>query len=201
MNRTVMSILAVIATSMLCGSAATAAEVGAPKAQKPRVLKFDVSELATRFVFDETPLDGNGNPAYGGEFVTEGVIYEPGTLNGDNGVVAVFDPVTGKLISAEPEFPDKVIGRWTCRGWHVGEGAATVTGPWVVTHQLFQFGDTPGEETFTTDGHELVDLNVAIKRAITGGTGPYRRMRGEAVQTMIGFNASRGVNLRLQIEP
>jgi hypothetical protein len=201
MKRTMMmTMLTLIATSALCFGTATAAEISA-KADKPRrVLEFDVSELATRFVFDETPLDANGNPAYGGEFVTEGVIYQPGTLDGSNGVVAEFD-ANGKLIRAEPEFPDKVIGRWTCRGWHVGEGAATVTGPWVVTHQLYQFGDTPGEATFTTDGHELVDLNVAIKRAVTGGTGPYRRMEGEVIQTMLGFNQSKGVNLRVKVDP
>jgi hypothetical protein len=200
MKRTVMTMLTVIATCVLCLGTASAAETAAKGEKLRRVLEFDVSELAIRFVFDETPLDANGNPAYGGEFVTEGVIYPPGTLNGSNGVVAEFGP-DGKLIKAEPEFPDKVIGRWTCRGWHVGEGAATVTGPWVITHQLYQFGDTPGEATFTTDGHELVDLNVAITRAVTGGTGPYRRMRGEAVQTMLGFNASKGVNLRFQVEP
>ena len=43
-------------------------------------------------------------------------------------------------------------------------------------------------------------MNVAIKRAVTGGTGVYRRMSGEVVQTMIGFNASKGVNLRLQVD-
>ncbi len=200
MKRITTTLLTLLATSALCLGAATAAEVAAKSEKARRVRAFDVSELATRFVFDETPLDGNGNPAYGGEFITEGVIYEPGTLNASNGVVAEFD-ANGKLIRAEPEFPDKVIGRWTCRGWHVGEGAATVTGPWVITHQLYQFGDTPGEHTFTTDGHELVDLNVAITRAVTGGTGVYRRMSGEAIQTMIGFNASKGVNLRVQVDP
>ena len=194
MKRSMMTILALIAAAALSLDTATAAK-------KPRrILEFDISELATRFVFDETPLNGNGSPAYGGEFVTEGVIYAPGTLDGTNGVKAEFDE-NGKLIKAEPEFPDKVIGKWTCRGWHVGEGAATVTGPWVITHQLYQFGDTPGASTFTSDGHELVDLDVAIHRAVTGGTGPYRRMRGEVVQTMIGFNASNGANLRVRVEP
>jgi hypothetical protein len=71
----------------------------------------------------------------------------------------------------------------------------------VVTHQLYDFTDTPGAESFTTDGLELVDIGVAIQRAITGGTGPYRGMRGEAVQTMIGINTSDGVNLRFEIKP
>jgi hypothetical protein len=200
MKRTVLT----IALALLCSvwtTVAFADNNGEGKGKKHRVLKFEVSELSTRFVFDETPLDTNNKPAYGNEFVTEGVIYELGTLlSGEDGVITTRD-AQGKVTSATPKYPSKVIGRWTCRGWHVGEGAATQTGPWVVTHQLYDFTDTPGAESFTTDGLELVDIGVAIQRAITGGTGPYRGMRGEAVQTMIGINTSDGVNLRFEIKP
>lgn len=154
-----------------------------------RILRFDVSENAKRFVFDETPLHEDGVPAYGNEFVTEGYIYPLGTLNGTNGVKE----------DGSPEFPELVIGRWTCRGWHVGEGGKTVSGPWVVTHQLFDFASKAGQTTLTTDGVELVDIDVPVKRAIIGGTGPYAEARGEATQTMIGFNQLNGVNLRLEI--
>lgn len=200
MKRTILT----MAIALMCSvwtAVAFADNDGEGKGKKRRILRFEVSELSPRFVFDETPLDASGKPAYGNEFVTEGVIYEPGTLqSGDDGVNTERD-ANGKVISATPKYPDKVIGRWTCRGWHVGEGAATKTGPWVVTHQLYDFAATPGEESFTTDGVELVDIDVAIKRAITGGTGPYKSMRGEAVQTMIGFNSSEGANLRVEIKP
>jgi hypothetical protein len=154
-----------------------------------RIIRFDVSENAKRFVFDETPLHADGAPAYGNEFVTEGYIYPLGTLNGTNGV----NP------DGSPEFSDRVIGRWTCRGWHVGEGAKTVSGPWVVTHQLYDFGGKPGQVTLTTDGVELVDIGIPVKRALIGGTGPYAEARGEATQTMIGFNQLNGANLRVEI--
>ena len=154
-----------------------------------RFIRFDVSENAKRFIFDETPLHADGAPAYGNEFVTEGYIYPEGTLNGANGVKE----------DGSPEFPDKVIGRWTCRGWHVGEGAKTVTGPWVVTHQLYDFGPEAGRVTITTDGVELVDIGVPVLRAIVGGTGPFANVKGEARQTMIGFNQLNGVNLRFEI--
>ncbi len=154
-----------------------------------RFIQFDVSENAKRFIFDETPLHADGAPAYGNEFVTEGYIYPSGTLNGTNGVKA----------DGSPEFPEKVIGRWTCRGWHVGEGAKTVTGPWVVTHQLYDFGPEAGRVTITTDGVELVDIDVPVLRAVGGGTGPYANVKGEARQTMIGFNQLNGVNLRFEI--
>lgn len=158
--------------------------------EKTRVLRFDVSENAKRFIFDETPLHADGTPAYGNEFVTEGYIYPEGTLNGTNGVNA----------DGSPEFPSKVIGRWTCRGWHVGEGAKTVTGPWVITHQYYDFGKEAGRVSLATDGVEVVDIDVPVMRAIIGGTGVYAQARGEAKQTMIGFNQLNGVNLRLEIK-
>lgn len=154
-----------------------------------KIIRIDVAENALRFKFDETPLHPDGMPAYGNEFVTEGYIYPRGTLNGTDGV----NP------DGTPEFPKKVIGRWTCRGWHVGEGAKTLTGPWVITHQLFDFGDEAGRVTIATDGIELVDLDVPVMRAIIGGTGQYANARGEARQTMIGFNQLLGVNLRLEM--
>ena len=160
-----------------------------------KLLRFDVSENAKRFIFDETPLDADGLPAYANEFITEGYIYPYGTLNvNDDG------QVNGVNEDGSPEFPDKVIGRWTCRGWHTGEGAKTVTGPWVVTHQLYDFGERAGAVTLTTDGLELVDIGVAIERAIIGGTGPYDKARGEAVQTMLGFNQLGGVGLRFSVK-
>jgi hypothetical protein len=152
-------------------------------------LRFDVSENAKLFVFDETPLHPDGMPAYGNEFVTEGYIYPAGTLNGANGVNA----------DGSPEFPKQVIGRWTCRGWHVGEGAKTVSGPWVVTHQYFDFGTEPGQSSLATDGVELVDIGKPVLRSIVGGTGAYALARGESRQTMIGFNQLNGVNLRVEI--
>lgn len=154
-----------------------------------RFIQFDVSENAKRFVFDETPLFADGSPAYGNEFVTEGYIYPFGTLDNADGVNA----------DGSPQFPDKVIGRWICRGWHVGEGAKTVTGPWVVTNQVYDFGAKHGQSSFMTDGVELVDIDVPINRAISGGTGSFAESRGEATQTMIGFNQLNGVKLRFTV--
>lgn len=154
-----------------------------------RFLQFDVSENAKRFIFDETPLFADGSPAYGNEFVTEGYIYPLGTLDNADGVNA----------DGSPQFPDKVIGRWICRGWHVGEGAKTVTGPWVVTNQFYDFGAKHGQSSLVTDGVELVDIGVPINRPISGGTGQFAESRGEATQTMIGFNQLNGVKLRFTV--
>ena len=157
--------------------------------ESANVVRFDVAEDASRFVFDEAPVFEDGMPAHGNTFVTQGYIYEYGTLKGGNGVLA----------DGSPEFPDKVIGEWTCRGVFVGAGAHTETGAWVVTTQLYNFGSELGQNTLVTEGYEIADVNVNIKRAITGGTGEYAQTRGEIAQALLGFNGSEGVNLRFEM--
>ncbi|WP_080806355.1 hypothetical protein [Halomicronema hongdechloris] len=188
-------LLAVILGSLLFTGGAIALD--SPSAQPPngmgnaaQILQFDVAEDASRFVFDESPVLENGMPSYGNPFVTQGYIYPPGTLTDSNGVLA----------NGDPEFPDQVMGQWTCRGWFIGEGAATETGPWVISHQLYSLGDRPGSKTLTSEGYELPEPNVPFQRAIVGGTGPYRHARGQVTQTFLGFNPAEGVNLRFQIE-
>lgn len=167
-------------------------------------LKFDVAESASKFVFDEAPVFDNGLPAYGNAFITQGYIYPYGTLTG--GAAG-----NGILPDGSPEFPDKVIGEWVCRGYFIGNGVNTETGPWVITTQHYDFYDEPGfdpnrekksgDTNLITDGYELSDVGVQGKRAVTGGTGIFKRARGEAVQTLLGFNALEGVNLRFEIRP
>jgi hypothetical protein len=162
-------------------SAATAAD---------GVLRFDMAEDGTHFVFDPDLTDGDGLPGYGTSFVTHGYIYPAGTLSESNGVNA----------DGSPEFPDQVLGEWVCRGWFVGEGMRTTTGAMVVTTQLYSFGDAPGEAMLSSDGYELADVGVEVARAITGGTGSFVGAGGEARQILLGFNATEGVNLQYEIE-
>jgi hypothetical protein len=115
-----------------------------------------------------------------------------------NGVIVTKDG-DGNIIKVEPEFPDKVIGDWTCRGWFIGDGAHTETGAWVSTTQMDNFGAEPGKLTLITDGVEIADIGAGIERAVTGGTGKYAMARGEAVQELLGFNESDGVNLSFRI--
>lgn len=148
----------------------------------PAPMQFEVAEDGNRFVFDDLNLLEDGMPGYGSAFVTQGYIYPAGTLNGSNGV----------LENGEPEFPDQVLGTWNCYGWMIGEGAATLTGEWVVSTQVYQFNNG---STLITDGYELVDFNVPVARAITGGTGDYVGASGEQVQELLGFTDQMGVNI------
>jgi hypothetical protein len=157
-----------------------------PNAQNRR-LQFDVAEDMTRFIFDQDVVYEDGLPADGSSFITRGYLYEYGTLDGGNGV----NP------DGSPEFPDEVIGEWICSGYMINDAGHATGGVWVFSTQFFQLGDEAGAQTIVTTGYELADVDVAIARAITGGTGDFKTARGESTQTLLGLNASEGVNLRV----
>ena len=156
---------------------------------KTEVIKFDVAEDMNRFIFNKDVAYEDGMPADGSSFITRGYIYEYGTLNATSGVTP----------DGSPEFPDKVIGEWICEGYMINDAGHATEGVWVFSNQFFQLGDKPGAQTLITQGYELADVDVAISRAITGGTGKYSTARGESTQKMLGLNASQGVNLRIEI--
>ena len=134
------------------------------QAGDPPPARFEVAENGLRFAFASAPVHDDGMPAYGNPFVTEGYLYPSGTLGGSNGV----------LPDGQPEFPEKVIGTWICRGYMIGDGAHTESGPWVTSTQTYNFGAAFGAITLITEGFELADKGVAVTRAVIGGTGPFR---------------------------
>ncbi|MEM7335749.1 MAG: hypothetical protein AAF490_26970 [Chloroflexota bacterium] len=159
--------------------------------QQPEVLEFDIAEDMSRFIFNQDIVFEDGFPADGSNFITRGYIYPAGTLTDSSGV----NP------DGSPEFPELVLGEWICEGTMINDAAHATEGVWVFSTQFFQLSDVPGAETISTVGYELADLNVAITRAITGGTGAYSEARGESEQMLLGFNASEGVNLRVKLMP
>lgn len=183
---------ALLALLLLVLSACTPIVAPAAAADLPAegtTLEFDISEDMTRFIFDKDVVYEDGLPADGSSFITRGYLYEAGTLQESNGV----NP------DGSPEYPDKVIGEWICQGYMINDAGHATGGVWVFSTQFFQLSDTPGAQTLVTTGYELADIGVAISRAITGGSGDYSTARGEATQTMLGLNATEGVNLRVQV--
>lgn len=152
-------------------------------------MSFDVAEDVTRFVFASAPVFDDGMPAYGNAFITQGYIYEDGTL--DSGV-------EGTLADGSPAFPDKVIGRWTCDGYFVGDGMRTQTGAVVITRQVFEFENG---DILINQGAELVDVDVEAPRVITGGTGAFAGLSGEMRQTLLGMSEGYGVRLLIDVKP
>jgi len=194
--RKAVALLALLALGVLtvgvAGAASTDGDWLIPGQNRHSVetLRFDVAEDMTRFAYDpDNTFEEDGMPAHGSYFVTQGYIYPAGTLNGSNGV----------NMDGSPEFPDQVIGSWTCYGTFIGDGAHATTGAWVVTTQIYNFGHEYGDSMIVTDGFELADTGVSIERAITGGTDEYANARGEAEQVFLGFNASEGVNISYEL--
>lgn len=183
--------LVVLAFLMMVGLSSFSGSVSgqATPEASGQVVAFDVAEDMSRFAFDRSYVYEDGMPKHGSAFITQGYIYPAGTISGGNGVLA----------DGSPEFPDLVIGEWTCRGWFVGEGAHAQTGPMVITTQIYNFGEELGGEMLVSEGYELADIDVAIERAITGGTGSYTGAEGVVSQTFLGFNASEGVNLTIEV--
>jgi hypothetical protein len=185
-NRLVLAVAVLaLVTAILVGSfASVAAQVGDIAWES---MQIEVAEDGNRFFFDDLNLHDDGMPAYGSAFVTQGYIYPAGTLSGSNGV----------LDDGSPEFPELVLGEWTCYGWMIGDGAHTTTGKWVVSTQIYEFNDG---STIITNGVELADIGVEGVRAISGGTGAYRAIIGEQMQTLNGFTDTMGVNLSVTFE-
>ncbi|NNE12454.1 MAG: hypothetical protein HKN41_09450 [Ilumatobacter sp.] len=187
------TIVGVVVTIAVVAAAVIALAVGRPaRADDDRnlTLEYDVAEDGTRFVWDEAPVFDDGWPAYGNAFVTQGYLYPAGAIEDGAGVEA----------DGSPTHPDLVVGTWTCEGHFLGDGARTETGAWVVSKQIFDLGDRPGDETIVTDGVELVDHEVEGFRAIVGGTGDYRAAAGEAAQVLHGHNDSEGVQLTVTLD-
>ena len=175
-----MTLRTLLAAATILGGLAGTAHAEMPAA-------FDVIEDHTRFAFQAAPVHPSGMPAYGNPFVTQGYIYPAGTLAGSDGILA----------DGSPEFPDLVIGTWTCSGFFVGDGGETRSGAWVVTHQVYEFEDG----TLVTHGPELVDEGVRFERAVTGGTGDLAAFEGRVFQTGHGMGVHTGVILTFEVEP
>lgn len=149
-------------------------------------ITVEVAETGSRFVPDPTLVDADGNPTRGNYFVTEGYIYEAGTLTcADDACDGVVYDEAG---NPSPEFPDAVIGTWTCYGTHTEDAATTTTGPIAVTTQIFDLGDGAGADTIVTNGLDYIDVGLPISRVVVGGTGEYAAAQGVQQQTLIGFN-------------
>lgn len=168
---------------------AAPANIADAQIEQMETMSFEVAEDASRFVFGQERLYDDGMPQYGSPFVTQGYLYPPGTLNGSNGALA----------DGSPEFPDLVIGEWTCYGWMIADGGHTETGRWVVSTQIYQFDEEFDNAMIVTDGFEMVDLNVPIARTVTGGTGRFLGAVGEQEQTLLGFTEQSGVNLAVEL--
>jgi len=149
----------------------------------------------------------------GAHFIVEGVIYPAGTLEH----CAALGDSCGWIVNAagglEPEYPDRVIGSFTCSGWVLsaevwdvgfpallaGLGSGDFTEflavleahrgePSVRVTQTYDFayGNRPGQHLLVTEGFELFSLpGDSVERPVTGGTGIFSNVKGPSTLTSI----------------
>jgi len=185
---TILVLVAIVAGGIFSARLSPEAAAQDTTGAEAQMVAFDVAENGTRLAFDPSFADDGGLAMRGAAFVTEGYIYPAGTLTDSNGV----------LEDGSPEFLDLVIGKWMSRGWVTEDFANATTGPFLATQHLYTFGTGMGSFTFVSDGEELIDPGVAITRPITGGSGPLSSSGGQIDQTLLGFNATQGLNLHFE---
>jgi hypothetical protein len=66
----------------------------------------------------------------------------------------------------------------------------------VITRQVIVFD---AGDVLITQGPELAETDVAIVRAVTGGTGDYADTRAEIHQTLLGMSDGYGVRLQMEV--
>jgi hypothetical protein len=152
------------------------------------VLRFDMAENASNFAWAGDPELRDGMPVHRTAFFTQGYLYPAGTLTETDGI----------LVDGSPEYPEKVLGQFSCWGWYAGIEAPTGTPRWLTAH-LFNFGGPWGEATLVSQGYSIDDMGVPMERAITGGTGPFAAARGVQRETNLGFNGTDGLNIRFEV--
>jgi hypothetical protein len=146
----------------------------------------------------DVACDGFSFIPWGDNFVITGYIYPSGTLTDSNGVLA----------EGGPEFPELIIGIWTCRGWVIAERPNHIQ---QTTTTTFEFNlevnhragqaDAYGLDMVHTAGLEYTigDVNApTLYRAVIGGTGMFDRESGTCLQHALGLNASGALNFSFE---
>jgi hypothetical protein len=177
--------------------------VPAAGAQADETFSVDIVADCNRFISEGVGHPHPG-PVFGDYFMQEGLIYEGGTLAAN----CVGGDGCGLNPDGTAEFPEAVIGKWTCYGSFVGNGGATVEGVWLYSTQVYEFDVeqiepnvfAPGVDALVSIGPERNDLNVPFDRAITGGYGKFEGATGQVQQTKIGFNQTECENFTFDFE-
>ena len=192
MRRSLAIVIGIGLVALALIGAIAPAIAGAPGQGRPprgEILQFDVAEEFTRFVFDPDMVNAEGWPVHGNPFITQGYIYPAGTLEDSDGV----NP------DGSPEFPDKVIGRWICRGRILGDTLGSDGNPAAITTQFFQLGEGYGNQVIVSEGYEFMQPGKTWSRVINGGGGEYEGVYGEQIQEVLGINEFMGMAFRMEL--
>ena len=139
-----------VVLAFLCQAVGADYEIRAKEASPVPLSRLNVDVAVNGVSFRPIlagPPTADGFPPKGTTFIVNGVIYPAGTFD-------KHGPDSGVLPDGSPEFPDMVIGTWTCRGWFSVDLLATTTGPYVATTQYSDFIERLGHDAYFTEGFE-----------------------------------------------
>jgi hypothetical protein len=122
------------------------------------------------------PPDLGGTDSRGASFIVEGLIYPGGEIPDGPG----FDPSSSEA-----------TGHWLCRGWLVSYVERVL--PHALTTQEYLLAMITPESPSPADTLVSSGLEGGIEvahRPVLGGSGRYRRARGEVEQRVIGTNTT-----------
>lgn len=121
----------------------------------------------------------------GDQFIVEGYIYPAGTTDGSNGINA----------DGTPEFPDQLLGLWTCNGWFATLRDESITPVSARTWQTFEFDlVNVGNNMISTHGFEQLQLSSVMTRPVSAASGVFADKGGVQTQSIIGINPTGGPN-------
>ncbi|WP_138933250.1 hypothetical protein [Roseovarius arcticus] len=152
------------------------------------LVRFDVAEDHTRFVFQSAPVDDEGMPTHGNPFVTQGYVYPADTL---------APGIDGVNEDGSPAFPELVLGTWTCDGFLVGAAMKAETGVFLVSRQTVVLNEG---DILISHGPEIIDENVVQLRAISGATGSFVDHDGDIGQVFLGWGPYMGLRAAFDME-
>jgi hypothetical protein len=147
-------------------------------------LTFDVSCNGQSFGLNGDLNEEQTAFAWGTVFIVTGYVYPPGTFasageDGFNG---------GILPDGSPEFPELVIGSWTCYGMLYPD-LAREGQPSAVSTQVFDLNlQTPGIDIINTGGFEV--NSPVYNRTSVSASGRYKNRQGAMTVTVVGYNPS-----------
>ena len=140
----------------------------------------DVAEDLTGQFVPTLVRPDDTQPERGAFYITGGRLFPGGTIQGDG---AEFNPGRSGH-----------VGIWISRGTRLVSASEMATATWwASTAQLFVLGRQAREQLAS----EGLEGSGTIARIVTGGTGNYAGFVGEQHQTVLGFNLTGGVNLRV----
>jgi hypothetical protein len=186
LQRWFTALVMVLGVMTMAACQAVTAQPAPDKPATPKLLEIEVAEDINRFVITADAFTEDGMPVHSAPFSTRGYIYPAGTINGTNGVLA----------DGTSEFPDKVLGEWTCFGWMLVDSDGGVE---VVSTQVLTFEGEAGDGMITTHGFEAMEVGAPIQRTISGGTGDFTKVSSQT-QTLLGMTDQMAVNLGITFD-